>query len=1053
MFISEVILTSLNLTILTLAISLYLLSLKNKTKPTWYLLGAIGCFCFSNIVFLGSGLGPDMVNGLGYLLTNLAGVSLIQFSYHFPQLQPAYRKEAKAVLLISLGISFLYGRFTFFLRPSTTPESVIMFWGWAMLELAWALIVLFRQFRHLSQNQPDSWWYKILHPATKPAQACRNFLLSFGFLLFIPMVRIVIPILGNIPPALNLASTNAFLLIFFFTAVLVYLNQAQENITFMVKLVGISLTTMLIIVGNLWVFVLTLAEDVYLQNISLPQTNHTYRFRPNAANSYDVSLVDFNFEPDLGDNLEIWSGEWAERTLPFSFTIYNQPHTKLYASPRGLITFRGNLPEHPVYEIHQLDHPTIVPLAGQFIPLNHTTSGLFYKADHNKTILTWHNFIFPQPKPLPEYTFSVQLTLYPDNSFDITYVNLFTKEEVEPLFLEGVGVYPGYSNDTESVIFNPDLNFYSYSQPTILQNYSTIFATHMHQHLRPFAGLTIVVSLIILGGFPFFFQANLVAPLNHLVDGVKEVNNGNLNVNVPVEFNDELGFLAGSFNGMLRNLQQAEEARLHAALLTKEKEAAQKANQAKSTFLANMSHELRSPLNAILGFSQIINRDQNLPRDVHKNMGIIMRSSEHLLALINQVLDLSKIEAGRTTLDNTDFDLPRLLHDLEDMFSFKADKKQLQLIFDYPATLPQYIRTDQVKLRQVLINLLNNALKFTDEGGVRCQVSSITHQPNTITSASETLKTGKLLFTISDTGPGILPDDLDKLFEAFTQTETGHQAQEGTGLGLPISRKFIQLMGGDISVTSKVGYGTQFKFNIQVQQVDTLKSISKKQPSPIIGLEPDQPHYRILVVDDKWINRQLLIKLLSPLAFELREAENGQEAIDIWQTFDPHLIWMDMRMPVLDGFEATKRIKATTKGQATAIIALTASSFEEERAIILSAGCDDFVRKPFRNSEPFAMMSKHIGVKYVYQNSKPQSDQIDPEQAIPLATLSTQLSQLLPTLRNQLTEGVELSDLEKIDNTIANIRPYNQELARVLTKLVNSFEYTKILAALQGINV
>ncbi|OAD22293.1 two-component hybrid sensor and regulator, partial [Candidatus Thiomargarita nelsonii] len=334
------------------------------------------------------------------------------------------------------------------------------------------------------------------------------------------------------------------------------------------------------------------------------------------------------------------------------------------------------------------------------------------------------------------------------------------------------------------------------------------------------------------------------------------------------------------------------------------------------------------------------------PQEHRENIGIINRSGEHLLMLINQVLDLSKIEAGRITLNKQNFDFYRLLDDVEDMFQLRADDKHLQLLVDRSPDVPQYVQTDEVKLRQVLINLLNNAIKFTQEGGVSLRVSS---------------EAGALRFEIEDTGPGIAPDELDNLFEAFVQTAAGKLAEEGTGLGLAISRQFVQLMGGDMTVSSEVGKGTTFKFEIAIRVVKSSDIQSQQTSRQVIALAPGQSRYRILIVDDKHSNRQLLLKLLGPLGFEVRDCCNGVEAIEIWEHWQPHLIWMDMRMPVMDGYEATQRIKATFKGHATTIIALTASAFEEERAAVLSAGCDDFMRKPFKETDIFEMMHKHIG--------------------------------------------------------------------------------------------
>ncbi|HEY9609719.1 response regulator, partial [Allocoleopsis sp.] len=532
-----------------------------------------------------------------------------------------------------------------------------------------------------------------------------------------------------------------------------------------------------------------------------------------------------------------------------------------------------------------------------------------------------------------------------------------------------------------------------------------------------------------------------------------------------------------------RTLETKVEERTAELAIAKEK--AEVANQAKSTFLANMSHELRSPLNAILGFSQLMTRSQTLPKEHVDNVGIITRSGEHLLTLINQVLDLSKIEAGRTTLNENNFDFYRLLCDIEDMFKLKADDKGLQLVCDRPwrcaarnraPDVPRYVRTDEVKLRQILINLLNNAIKFTSEGGVSLKVKSSSGGFNdgfpttlsttsqakpartTVKSQAETQTTNNqqpitIIFEVEDTGAGIAPEEIDSIFEAFIQTQTGKQAQEGTGLGLPITRKFVQLMGGEMTVNSVVGRGTTFKFDIKVGVVDATDIEAKKPTRRVIALatqrcanEPSRPRYRILIVDDRYDNRQLLIKLLNPLGFELREASNGKDAIALWDCWEPHLIWMDMRMPVMDGYEATKQIKATTKGQATAIIALTASAFEEERAVVLSAGCDDFLRKPFREADIFEMMHKHIGVRYIYDEP---TDSTPAKTDIQNVLTKEALAAVPIELLTNLSQAARLCDMEEIDSYIEKIRSYNPTLSDTLATLANEFQYSQIMALIQ----
>jgi len=404
----------------------------------------------------------------------------------------------------------------------------------------------------------------------------------------------------------------------------------------------------------------------------------------------------------------------------------------------------------------------------------------------------------------------------------------------------------------------------------------------------------------------------------------------------------------------------------------KAEEAAAAASLAKSQFVANMSHELRTPLNAILGFTQVMSRDSLLGHENLENLRIINRSGQHLLELINDVLDLSKIEAGIIGLDERSFDLYQLLDTLEEMFQIKAETKNLQLRFSVQANVPQYIKTDEKKLRVCLINLLGNAIKFTENGGsiwLRASVESKQKPAESeIDPNSSWTEQYVILFEVEDTGVGIAAAEIDTLFNAFVQTEAGKQAADGTGLGLTITKKYVEIMGGEIGVESVLGEGTSFKFNLRVFPAISSE-ITVATLQRVIGLEPDQPVYRILAVDDNQENRLLLVKMLQPIGFELREAENGLQAVELWESWQPNLIWLDTRMPVMDGFEAVRQIRVQEKPteRQTVIIALTASTFEENKGEIITAGCDDFVRKPFQEQVLFDKMACYLGVRYLYQ--------------------------------------------------------------------------------------
>ena len=464
---------------------------------------------------------------------------------------------------------------------------------------------------------------------------------------------------------------------------------------------------------------------------------------------------------------------------------------------------------------------------------------------------------------------------------------------------------------------------------------------------------------------------------------------------------------------------------------------AEAASRAKSVFLANMSHELRSPLNAILGYARLMQHQRALPPETREDLAIILRSGEHLHTLINQVLDLSKIEADRLLLNVVNFDLERLLEELEDMFSFKAASKGLQLSVKRSPEVVQYIRTDHIKLRQVLVNLLDNAVKFTEQGKVTLQVSRLA------TSGSN----GRLAFTVRDTGIGIAREELNSLGNAFVQAQAGRQIREGTGLGLAISRGFVRLMGGELHIDSQVGQGTAVSFDLPLQAVDAEAmadaNAAARMQRQVVALAPGQPRYRILVADDRREARQLLVRLLTPLGFDVREAVNGQEAVEIWEAWQPHLIWMDMRMPVLDGCAATRHIKARDSKQVTVIIALTASSFEEERAGILAAGCDDFLRKPFDEADLFALMQKHLGVRFVCQEDLAVSS--TPVDAAALAALPAALS---AKLRSTLEQALIRLDTVEVTAALAEVQ--DAPLAHALEMLANEFQYGRMLRLIQG---
>lgn len=456
----------------------------------------------------------------------------------------------------------------------------------------------------------------------------------------------------------------------------------------------------------------------------------------------------------------------------------------------------------------------------------------------------------------------------------------------------------------------------------------------------------------------------------------------------------------------------------------------QQANRAKSVFLANMSHEIRTPMNAILGFSQLMLRDQDLTPRQSQYLGTINRSGEHLLALINDILEMSKIEAGRTTLNLTTFDLPVLLKDLEMMFRVRTNEKKLSFSVDMIGDVPQFIVTDINKLRQVFINLLGNAVKFTEQGGIGLRV-----QVDRACAAGSCLR-----IEVKDTGPGISSDDQERLFRHFEQTKTGQQTGTGTGLGLAISREFVRLMGGEITVNSEVGEGSVFTIQLPLKEGDAEAVRAQYKPRHVLKLVPGQATCRVLIADDIVDNRQLLAHLLASVGFEIKLATNGAEAVLEFERWRPHLILMDFRMPVMDGHEAIRRIRAMVGGETIKIIAVTASALDDNRQELLRIGADDFIGKPFREAELFQKIHAHLGVEYLYAEPATAAAQEDKSEITP-ESLAGWPRELVAPMR----EAVVTADLDQLLARIQEVEARDPRIAQGLRRLAEGFQYQKLL--------
>jgi PAS domain S-box-containing protein len=468
------------------------------------------------------------------------------------------------------------------------------------------------------------------------------------------------------------------------------------------------------------------------------------------------------------------------------------------------------------------------------------------------------------------------------------------------------------------------------------------------------------------------------------------------------------------------------------AALQASKDAADTANRSKSIFLANMSHEIRTPMNAILGFAQLMHRDPKLSEQSREHLRIINRSGEHLLALINDILEMSKIEAGRATFIPGTFDLHSLLNDIDMMFRVRTDAKKLRFLSETVGDVPRWVITDEGKLRQILINLLGNAVKFTEEGGVALRLRALERGGETT----------DLQFEVEDTGPGMTEEEIGRLFQAFEQTTAGIKSG-GTGLGLALSRGFIEIMGGSIALTSAVGKGTTFRFEIPVQKGIEKETPPKETSRCVQGLRPGQSEIRVLIADDRETNRHLLSQLLGAVGFPTREVVNGEEAVRMVHEWKPQVVLMDMTMPVMDGYEATRTIKASPDIKNTAIIAVTASAFEEDRQRVFAAGADGYLSKPFKDAEFFEIIGRVTGAEYLYEEAG-GGEKVS-EIAGDAAVMRKSISALPPDLVSQLRAAIESADLDRFNDLAGQLITDHPRLALRIQEMAARYEYEALL--------
>ncbi len=520
----------------------------------------------------------------------------------------------------------------------------------------------------------------------------------------------------------------------------------------------------------------------------------------------------------------------------------------------------------------------------------------------------------------------------------------------------------------------------------------------------------------------------------HLLTFVTDITEQKKNEERLKQFTEQLESMVGERTVELEKVNR---------FLTAEKDKAESSNRAKSVFLANMSHELRTPLNSILGFSQLVGKSEQIGEQGREYLEIISRNGKHLLMLINQILDLSKIEAQNLQIKNTTFNFINLLHDLEKQFTLKAAHKPIDIRFQLDTGLPVFVDADETKLRQILNNLLGNALKYTRKGEIKTVVTvcpsesdgMITHQ-------------AQIQFQVSDTGVGIASKDQEQIFEVFTQSSDESGYNEGTGLGLAICKRFVELMGGNISLSSRPGKGSVFSFQLRLQVVDSADLVHPHSQR-VIGIKPDSKQQRVLVADDNSDNRLLLLSIMKNVGLEIKEVKNGKEALESWRAWKPHLIFMDIRMPVMNGFQVIQRIRDEEPEKETNIIAVTAGTYKEEKNKILTTGCNEFISKPYLEEDIYQVLHDYLGLEFEYysheeaQSCKSVSTTMD--------GISDQLKAIPLVLWDDLEKATLRGDADRINELLESMYDISGSSAGYVENLANDFRYDEILRFLEKV--